>query len=128
MCRVDHDGAGRSVHRSQFFENPVEYAKSGPAHEPVVECLMRAVTIRSIAPHQPIANDVDDTADHTRIVNTRHALRFVRQQGLKPGELLACEPEVVVEHRKLPTFGSLNHISDQIVILFMGPEPRQFEV
>jgi hypothetical protein len=44
---------------------------------------------------------------------------------LKAGELGIGKPEVVVGHVKLPSFGSLNHISTGMGIPFMGPEPRE---
>ena len=82
---------------------------------------MRAIALWRVAPHQAIADDVDDPADDAAVVNARHAARLVRQERLKAGELIVRKPEVVRGHRKLPTGGSLNHISGPLGTLFMGP-------
>ena len=41
MGRVDHQPARLASLARQFGENLVEHAKTAPAHEPVVDCLMR---------------------------------------------------------------------------------------
>jgi hypothetical protein len=58
-----------------------------------------------------MAKDMDDAADDTTVINPRHAPWFVRQKRLEPVKLGIREPEVMIGHCKLPTVGSLNHIS-----------------
>ena len=54
MGRVDHQPARLASLARQFGENLVEHAKTAPAHEPIVDRLMRTVLARSIAPAQPV--------------------------------------------------------------------------
>src|SRR5664279_1126789 len=49
--------------------NLVEHAKTAPAHEPIVDRLVRTVFARSIAPPQPVPDDEDDPANHPSVIN-----------------------------------------------------------
>ena len=128
MGRVDHHRVGRAAVGCQGGEDPVEHPDPAPADEAVVERLRRPVDGGRVPPHQPAPDDMDNAADHPAVINPRHPARLIRQERLQPGELVLGKPEVVVRHHKLPTFGSLNHISGRVGILFMGPEPRPSQV
>src|ERR1035441_5601696 len=65
--RVDHQPARLASLARQFGENLVEHAKAAPAHEPIVDRLMRTVLARSIAPPQPVPDDEDDPANHPSV-------------------------------------------------------------
>jgi hypothetical protein len=69
MGRVDHQLARLTSLARQLGENLVEHAKTAPAHEPVVDGLVRAVVTRSITPAQSIPDDKDDSADDQPIIH-----------------------------------------------------------
>ena len=52
MRGVDHDPLRFAGLARQFGENLVEHAQTAPAHEPVVDRLVRAVFARGVAPAQ----------------------------------------------------------------------------
>ena len=49
---VDHDPLGLGPFARQLGEDPVEHAHAAPAHETVVNRLVRAVTYGRVAPAQ----------------------------------------------------------------------------
>src|SRR6202451_3234941 len=63
MRGVDHDPLRLAALAGQFGENLVEHAQAAPAHEPIVDCLVRAIVGRSIAPAQPVLDHKHDRAD-----------------------------------------------------------------
>lgn len=65
------------------------------------------------------------TRNHPTVVHPRHAPGLVRRKPLQTGKPRFGKPKVVVGHRKLPTSGSLNHLSDRMGAPFMGPGPRR---
>src|SRR5450755_4323017 len=75
MGRVDHQPARSTSLARQLGEDLVEHAKTAPAHEPVVDRLVRTVVARSITPPQPVPDDEDDPADHPSIINSGNAMR-----------------------------------------------------
>ena len=75
MGRVDHQPARLAGLARQLRENLVEHAETAPAHEPIVDRLVRTVAARSIAPAQPIPDDEDDPADYPPIINSGDAVR-----------------------------------------------------
>jgi hypothetical protein len=54
MRGVDHQLVRLATLGRQRRENAVEDAEAAPADEPVVDCLVRAVVLRSIAPAWPL--------------------------------------------------------------------------
>lgn len=75
MGRVDHQPLRRAALARQFGEDVVEHAKPAPAHEPVVDGLVRTILTRRIAPAQPIPDDKDNAADHPPVINPRNPMR-----------------------------------------------------
>ena len=75
MGRVDHHLGGLAAAFRQFHEDAPEHAQLAPADETVVDCLVRPVACRNIAPPQAIADHEDDAADHPAVIDTRHAVR-----------------------------------------------------
>ena len=136
--RINHHRSRRGARIGQGRKDPIKHARLRPAHETVVECLVRPKDRRCILAHQPVADhvvrrEIDPLdrflvlltpADHPPVIDTRNAARLVRKKRLQALKLRLGQPEVVVGHRKLPTFGSRNHISTVRGIPFMDPEPR----
>lgn len=59
--------------RGQGGEDASEHGEPAPAHEAIIERLVRAVARRSVLPLQPVANDADDAADDPPIVHPLEA-------------------------------------------------------
>lgn len=75
MRRVDQDPFGFAGSASQFSEDAVKDPEPAPTHEPVVDCLVRAVSVLSIAPHQAVLDDIDDARDDPAVVHPWNAMR-----------------------------------------------------
>src|SRR6185312_15199374 len=75
MRGIDHQPGWFAGLAGQFREDFVEHAKPAPAHEPIVDGLVRAVLTRRIAPAQPVSDDEDDAADHPAIIDPRNSVR-----------------------------------------------------
>ena len=71
---VDHQALGLTRATCEPSEDAVEHAEAAPAHEAVVQGLVWAVLGRRVAPAQPVADDMEDTADYPLIVHPRHAV------------------------------------------------------
>ena len=75
MClqvgRVDHQPVRWAGFRGQGREYAIEHAHPGPSYKPVVQGFMRSVDLGRVTPPQPVADDVNDTANDPAIVNTR---------------------------------------------------------
>lgn len=83
---IDHQGLGLAGPASKPGEDAVEHAQTAPSHEAVVQGLMGTVGRRGVAPAQPIADDVEDAADHPLVVHPRHPVRE-REVGRDPPDL-----------------------------------------
>lgn len=57
------------------MEDLIEDPRTIPAHKPVVERLVRPIGRWSIPPLQAVPDDIDDPADHSRIIHSRNAVR-----------------------------------------------------
>src|ERR1700704_5088850 len=75
MRGVDHDPLRFATLGRQFGENLVEHAEAAPANKPIVDCLVRAIVARSVAPTQPVLDHKDDRADDPPIVHPRNPMR-----------------------------------------------------
>src|ERR1035438_1610128 len=95
MGRVDHQPARLTSLARQLGENLVEHAKTAPAHEPVVDGLVRAVVTRSITPAQSIPDDKDDSADNQPIIHPWNAMRE-RKIWLDPAHLRFRKQEQII--------------------------------
>lgn len=60
MGRVDHEPLGLAGFACPLRENLVEHAKTAPAHEPIIDRLVRPVVAGRIAQAQPILDDEDN--------------------------------------------------------------------
>ena len=75
MGGVDHQPGRFAGLARQFGKNLVEHAEAAPAHEPIVDRLMRAVLTRRVAPAQTVPDDEDDPTDHPPVINPRNPVR-----------------------------------------------------
>ncbi len=69
MRGVDHQLVGLAHLTDEPREDAVEDAMSAPAHEAVIECLVRTVGGGRIAPAPTIADNVNDTGDDALIID-----------------------------------------------------------
>ena len=70
---VDHQGPGSGAIGGQDLEDAVEDPGDAPAYESVVEGLVGSVAGGRIAPHQTVADDMDDAADDLSVIDPRDA-------------------------------------------------------
>ncbi len=75
MRGIDHQARWLASLARQFGEYLVEHTEPAPAHEPVIDRLVRAIAGRRIAPAQTVSDDEDDTADDPPVVNPRNPVR-----------------------------------------------------
>jgi hypothetical protein len=92
--RVDHQPVRSAGLRGQGREYAIEHAHPGPSYEPVIQGLMRSIDLGRVTPPQPVADDVNDTADNPTIVDTRDAV-WQGEIWLDPGELLSAKPKLI---------------------------------
>src|SRR5450755_76522 len=95
MSGVDHQPPRLTSLARQLGKNLVEHAKTAPAHEPVVDCLVWTVVTRSITPAQSIADDKDDTADDQPIIHPWNTMRE-RKIWLDPAHLRFRKQEQII--------------------------------
>lgn len=86
MGSIDHQPGGFAGLARQCGEDFVENAEAAPAHEPIVDGLVRAILTRRIAPAQTVSDDEDDAADHPSVINPRNPMRQ-RKIGFDPAHL-----------------------------------------
>src|SRR5690606_39189306 len=125
MRGVDHQRGGWTARLGKTDEDIFPHTLRRPANEAVVERLARTVATGRIFPPAATLQDMDYATDHTTVVHPRHPSRIPRQERSKTLELFTSKPEHIIGHRKLPLW-SLNHKSDNLVIQFIGPEPKAF--
>ncbi len=70
MRGVDHQTVGWTLHPRQFTEDRVEYSRSAPAYEAVAQRVVGPIGLRRILLLKAVPNDIDDPADHPRIINS----------------------------------------------------------
>ena len=75
VCCVNHHAFRFAALAGKFGEDFVEHAEPAPAHEAIVDCLVRSVVGGRVAPAQAVANDEDDAADHPPVINAGNAMR-----------------------------------------------------
>ena len=74
MSGIDHQLIGLATTSSQGGKDPVEDAKSAPANETVVECLVWPVVDRCITPTQSVSDNENDPAKNAPVINPGHAM------------------------------------------------------
>src|ERR1700675_4821629 len=120
MRGVDHDPLRFAALARQFGEELVEHAQAAPADEPVVDCLVRAIVGRSVAPTQPVLDHKDDGADDPTIVDPRsHATagNTVQSDASEPATAKTNQP-----WRSLLA-SPVNQQIDRLASTLTGPEP-----
>ncbi len=75
MSCINHRLIGLSAFGRKPGEDRVEYAKTAPSDEALVDRLVRTILFRCIAPAQPVADDEDDAAGDPPLVNPRDPVR-----------------------------------------------------
>ena len=78
MGRVDHEPLGLAGFACPLRESLVEHAKTAPAHEPIIDRLVRPVVAERIAPAQAILDDEDNPRNDPPVINSGVP---VRQRG-----------------------------------------------
>src|SRR6478752_3332306 len=121
MRGVDHDPLRFAALARQFGENLVEHPQAAPANKPIVDCLVRAIVARSVAPTQPVLDHKHDRADDPPIVHPRDPMRE-RKIPFKSDASELVTAKTNQPWRSLPTsaYESANlHPSKNLI----GPEP-----
>jgi hypothetical protein len=100
----------------KFGEALVERAQTtAPAHEPVVDLLVRAVAARRVSPAQPVPDNENDPADHPTVIHPRDPVRR-RKIRLDAAHLrLGCRRLLVPP---------MNQAVRETARKLMGPEPN----
>ena len=80
--RIDHDGPGIGICRSQPFHHSREHACLAPALPPVIKRLMGTIVPRRISPAQPVSVDEHDAAQHPAVINVRFAVAPRKEPSL----------------------------------------------
>ena len=83
MRGVDHDPFRLAALARQFGEEPVEHAQAAPANEPIVDCLVRAILWRRVAPTQSVPDHKYDRAHNPTIVNPRDPVRKQKYRSIR---------------------------------------------
>jgi hypothetical protein len=77
----------------QFGEDAVEHTQTAPADEAVVDCLVRAVTLGGIAPHQTVLDDVNNARHDPLVIDPGDAVRQWKKR-LDPAHLRLAQQKV----------------------------------
>ena len=75
MGGINHQLVRRSPFTGKRREDAVEDAQAAPAHEAVIQGLVRTVVLRCVAPTNAVADDVDNSRNHSLVVNARDPVR-----------------------------------------------------
>lgn len=92
-CAVHHQRVALSAWLRQLLKYSGEDAHPGPAGEPVIQGLIRAIDRWRILPAKTVSLDIDDAAQHLAIVRSGTPSRFGKE-GLNASHLLRAQPEV----------------------------------
>lgn len=124
---VDEQPIGRVLLAGQRAEDPFPNPTLGPAHEAIVERLLRSIDIaRAVGPAPATPERVDDPAQHPAIVDTVHAANILRQQRLDPSPLRIRKPKEISHLQRLPS-ETLNYTPPNNGIQLMGPDPSHYK-
>jgi hypothetical protein len=85
----------------------VEHAQTAPADEPIVDCLVRAIVARSIAPAQPVLDHKHNRAHNPPIVHPRDPMQQ-RKIPLNPTHLNLLTVKTNQPSRSLLAYESAN--------------------
>lgn len=97
---VDHDGFGLGFLGGEAFHHPSEYPHRAPPLPAVVQCLVRPVFLRRIAPTQAVPVDEDDPAQDPPVIDPRLSMTAgeIRRQTR---HLLVRQP-IQIAHAQSP--------------------------
>ena len=99
---IDEQPVGRILGAGQGAEDVLPYPSLCPAHEAIVERLLRAVDPRTIGPTAAAAKGVHDPAQHATIIHPFLAAHICRQQRFDPRPLRIRKPKEI-RHPVPPT-------------------------
>src|SRR3984885_9940991 len=122
MRGVDHNPFRLAPLACQFCENLVEHAQAAPANEPIVDCLVRAILWRRVAPAQPVPDHKHDRAHDPTVVHARDAMRQWKIP-FNPTHLNPRQQEQI-SHRQSPPASPRNQPIRPRAKTLIGPEPR----
>jgi hypothetical protein len=92
---VDEQAIWSVAGSRQRAENAFPDAALGPADEPIVERLLRAIDVSTVRPAPAAAKRVDDPAQHATIIHTWLAADIRRQKRLNPSPLHIGKPKEI---------------------------------
>src|SRR5690348_15494857 len=118
MRRIDHQERWLATFARQFGKDIVEHAEPAPAHEPVIDRLVRTIAGRCIAPAQTVSDDEDDAADHPSIVNPRNP---VRQRKTARSSASAPPTATTNQPWRCPLTSPLNQPASPLATDLTGP-------
>jgi len=120
---VDEQPVRGIVLTCQRTEDLFPNSALSPAHEPIVERLLRAINIaRAVSPPPAALQGMDNPAQHSAIVNPIHATHVGRQKWLNPSPLRIRKPKEI-SHLIASLPGAMNHNPGVKGIPLMGPDP-----
>ena len=123
-ARVDEQAIGYILGPRKRAEDTLPNAALGPAHEAVVERLLRTVDVPwAIGPAPAAFQRMDDPAQHTAIVDPIHAAHVGRQERLDPSPLNIRKPKEI-SHLIASPHEAMNHNTAAKGIPLMGPDPN----
>ncbi len=76
-------------------EDAVEDTHAAPSNKAVIQCFVRAIVLRRVAPTKAVADNVDDPRNHPQIVNARDPVRQGKVR-FKALQLRPRQPELIV--------------------------------
>src|SRR5665647_3203962 len=104
---VDEEAIRRLPGTRQRAEDALPDAAFGPAHEPVVERLLRPINFaRAVGPATAALERMDDPAHHPAIIHTPLAAPVRRQQRRDPSPLRVRKPKEIRHYHRLLAGGS----------------------
>src|SRR5580658_7739568 len=121
MRRVDHDSLRLAALARQFREYFIEDPQPAPAHEPIVDRLVRAIVPRRVAPAQAVLDYEDDAAHDPPVVHPRNPVRE-RKVPLDPTHLRLREQKQI-RHGEASSPRPMNQPISVYARNLMGPEP-----
>ena len=127
-ARVDEQAIGYILGPRKRAEDTLPNAALGPAHEAVVERLLRTVDVPwAIGPAPAAFQRMDDPAQHTAIVDPIHAAHVGRQERLDPSPLNIRKPKEI-SHLIASPHEAMNHNRAAKGIPLMGPDPNPYSL
>ena len=110
MRRVDHAPLRLRPLSGETGEDAVKDAEPAPADEAVIERFVRAIVLGRVFPLQAVADDVDNAAHHTPVIDPRHAMLELKMRRY-PRHLALAQQKQITHHGILPD--TVHHSSHQ---------------